>query len=180
MAETPRRLLLVDDDPYLRILVSMALPGVELAEAARIDEAMELVGGDSFDALLIDRRLPDGDGLAIVRRLRKGKGPGREVPILIITSGHEEEQRKDVLAAGADEYLDKVTEVEHISDLAVRIERLLVLTPTERRTRRAGLVTRLKAGEVGDLDPPPPTESEPSASGRRRRWRRRGGDARDD
>jgi two-component system response regulator QseB len=173
MPERTLRLLLVDDDPYLRILVSMALPGIDMVEAARMDEALEVAAGTAFDALVLDRRLPDGDGLGVVRQLRKRRGVARDIPILVITSGHDEHQRQDVMTAGADEYLDKVTEVEDLADLAARVERLVAMSPGERGARRAGIVARLKAGEVGDLDPPTTTAPAPEEeTSRRRRWRR--------
>ncbi len=166
MLEAGHTVLLVDDDAYLRVVASMELPGVELIEAGSIHEALEVARATEPDAVLVDRRLPDGDGLDLVRQLREIEALAR-VPVLVITAGHDEAHRIDVLRAGADEYLAKPFEP---ADLLARLERVLAVPPGGRRQRRLSLIQRLQAGITGDPDPlPPPPAPTPRRRGLFRR-----------
>jgi DNA-binding response OmpR family regulator len=160
---------LVDDDSYLLILLSLALPDMDLVEATRFEHAATLAREGGVDALIVDRRLPDGDGLELVRLIRDD---GSGVPVLVFTAGHDEAHRLEVIAAGADEYLAKREEIGDLAGVRTRIDRLLEMTAEQRRERRTQLKERLAAGEQGDLDPPPKPELE-EASSRTRRFRRR-------
>ena len=66
------RALVLEDDLRLRSLVVRTLTRVGLAcdEASRIEEAEELLELHDYDLLVLDRRLPDGDGLDVCRRAR--------------------------------------------------------------------------------------------------------------
>ena len=160
-----RRALVVDDDEFIKITLSLELPDVDLLEASRAEEAMAIAMNETLDVILVDRRLPDGDGLDLIRLLR-ARPALHQVPIILITAGHDEAERIAVLRSGADEYLGKPIEP---ADLRARIERVLALPRSELRTRRAGLIERLQQGEYGDIDPPPPPPAEPERKGRFRR-----------
>jgi DNA-binding response OmpR family regulator len=166
-----KRILVVDDDTFLRMLVSIELPDCELLEADRAEEAYELARAEQPDAILIDVRLPDGDGIDLLRRLRR-TGSLATTPILIITAGHDEALRTEIMRAGADEYLPKPIEG---TQLVQRLERLLSIAPTERRLRRRDLVDKLEHGTTGDPDPPPvhTDKQEDQGRGRIRRRHRR-------
>jgi DNA-binding response OmpR family regulator len=166
--EGAKRILVIDDDTFLRMLVSIELPDCELLEADRAEEAYELAKAEQPDAILIDVRLPDGDGIDLLRRLRR-TGSLATTPILIITAGHDEAQRTEIMRAGADEYLPKPIEG---TQLVERLERLLSIEPTERRLRRRDLIDKLVAGATGDPDPPP-DHTENKEDPRRGRLRRR-------
>lgn len=60
--------------------------------------------GEDFDALILDLTLPEADGMAIVRRLRRNRC---EVPVLITTAQAEVDQKVSLLDLGADDYLVK-------------------------------------------------------------------------
>lgn len=70
----------------------------DLASARRSVESL------SFDLLLVDRMLPDGDGLALVRELRR---QGLTTPALCLTARDRVEERVEGLYGGADDYLVK-------------------------------------------------------------------------
>jgi DNA-binding response OmpR family regulator len=135
-----QRLLVVDDDTYLHVMVSLALPHVTVLEAATIAEGVALAETGPLAGIVIDRRLPDGDGLDLVRRLRETEQH----------AGHQEWHRMRVLRAGADEYLAKPFDPDH---LMARLERLLRLAGPDRDRRRGELTQRLWDGEQGDPDP---------------------------
>ena len=67
------RALVLEDDARLRSLVvrTLSRSGLACDEAARIEEAEELLGLHAYDLLVLDRRLPDGDGLDVCRHARK-------------------------------------------------------------------------------------------------------------
>ena len=146
---TNQRLLVVDDDTYLHVMVSLALPHVTVLEAATMAEGFAAAESGSLAGIVIDRRLPDGDGLELVRRLRETEAHA-ETPIIVITAGHQEWHRMRVLRAGADEYLAKPFDPDH---LMARLERLLRLPGDARDDRRDQLTQRLWDGEQGDPDP---------------------------
>jgi len=169
--ETTWRVLLVDDDAYIRLLLSAALPGTEILEAWRVAEALDVALNERPDAIIIDRRLPDGDGLDLVRLLR-GDPDLTFTPILFLTAAHTEQDRLEVLEAGADEYLSKTDELVDLADVGRRIERLINLAPEDRRSRRARLAGIVASGHVGDPEPLPPPAAGTDAP--RRKWFRRG------
>ena len=82
------------------------------AEAARhgggpcrlADRGEEFVALDNYDAILLDRQLPDGDGLSLVPKLRAG---GSTTPVLVLTAQGDTSDKVDGLDIGADDYLAK-------------------------------------------------------------------------
>lgn len=171
-----RRVLVVDDDTFLRMIVSIELPDWEVVEADRVHEAMQIAADTRPDAVLVDIHLPDGDGLDLVRMLRADPATAT-LPVLVVTAGHDEVNRPQVMAAGADEYLAKPLEP---ADLVARLERVIEVDPAERRQRRRDLLERLADGHGGDPDPvtPGPDAESPAPpeedgdDGRPRRTRR--------
>jgi DNA-binding response OmpR family regulator len=96
----------VEDDQRLRSLVvrTLARAGLACDEAARISEAEELLSVHDYDLLVLDRRLPDGDGLEVCRRVRR-QGFGRS--ILVLTALDDPASTVEGLSDGADDYLGK-------------------------------------------------------------------------
>ncbi len=115
------RALILEDDARLRSLVVRTLSRAGLAcdEAARIDEAQELLDLHAYDLLVLDRRLPDGDGLDVCRRARR-LGFGQS--ILMLTAMDDAASTVDGLSEGADDYLGKPFDLEV---LAARAHALL-------------------------------------------------------
>jgi DNA-binding response OmpR family regulator len=115
------RALVVEDDLRLRSLVVRTLTRAGLAcdEASRISEAEELQSLHEYDLLVLDRRLPDGDGLDVCRRARR-KGFGRS--ILMLTALDDQASTVDGLSDGADDYLGKPFDLDV---LAARAHALL-------------------------------------------------------
>lgn len=158
-----RTILVVDDDTFLRMLVAVELPDYRLVEATSIDDGYELARREKPDAILLDLRLSDGDGMELLRKVRQTP-PLAQTPVLVITAGHDEANRPALMKAGADEYLPKPLEGP---DLIARLERIIDLAPKQRRVRRQDLLNDLGNGVVGDPDPVP--EPDPNANGRRSR-----------
>lgn len=128
------RVLLVDDDVAIGVMLSIGLPDVPLVEANSLTEARSLLAGDAtFDAVIVDRRLHDGDGLDLVREIRRTFSTSR-TPIVVITAGHDEADRVAVLRAGADRYLGKPVDP---NELVAHVSSVLSIAPADRRGVRA-------------------------------------------
>jgi two-component system alkaline phosphatase synthesis response regulator PhoP len=127
-----RSLLLVEDEAGLvRTLGDMLrAAGYDLAVAGDARSALEQAGRRRFDLVILDVMLPDEDGFAVCRRLRRS---GSAMPILMLTARGETRDKVTGLRSGADDYLTKPFEAE---ELLARIEAQL------RRAR--GLVGRLE------------------------------------
>lgn len=101
------RVLLVEDEPRMAAALRSALTvkhDMVMDHVATLADA-ELVAGDiGYDAILLDRQLPDGDGLDLVARLR---GRGVMLPIIVITAKGAVSDRVTGLELGADDYLAK-------------------------------------------------------------------------
>ncbi len=105
------RALVVEDDQRLRSLVvrTLARAGLACDEAERVSEAEELLSVHDYDLLVLDRRLPDGDGLEVCRRARR-QGFGRS--ILVLTALDGPASTVEGLSDGADDYLGKPFDLE--------------------------------------------------------------------
>jgi len=101
----PPHVLLVDDDPSSRELVTDYLSGNELRVSAVADgKAMQAVLAEQVvDLVVLDLKLRGEDGMALARRLRDES----EIPIVMLTGRSEEADRVMGLELGADDYLTK-------------------------------------------------------------------------
>jgi DNA-binding response OmpR family regulator len=115
------RLLLVEDNPPLAELVQEGLTrqGFAIDRCGSLKDAMAARAGASYDLVLLDLGLPDGDGMNLVRELRQGND---STPILILTARGGLNDRLIGLDGGADDYLVKPFE---IAELAARCRALL-------------------------------------------------------
>jgi two-component system OmpR family response regulator len=137
---SPIRVLVVDDEPTLSDLLSMALryEGWEVRTAG--DGVGAVRGAREFrpDAIVLDVMLPDIDGMEVLRRVRADTP---EVPVLFLTARDAVEDRVAGLTAGGDDYVTKPFSLE---ELVARLRGLL---------RRAGMAAAQRTTElvVGDL-----------------------------
>jgi two-component system, OmpR family, response regulator len=136
------RVVVVDDEPALRDLLSMALryEGWEVRSAADGHSAMALVREFRPDAVVLDIMLPDIDGLQVLSRLR---ADGRDTPILFLTAKDSLDDRIAGLTAGGDDYVTKPFSLE---ELVARL-RGLIRRSTAVVTEQTDSVLR-----VGDLE----------------------------
>ena len=117
------RLLLIDDDARLASMVGDYLrqAGFEVEVAGSLSAGRSRLAAESFDALVLDLMLPDGDGLDLCRELR-GQSRTRHLPLLMLTARGEPMDRILGLEIGADDYLPKPFEPR---ELLARIKALL-------------------------------------------------------
>jgi DNA-binding response OmpR family regulator len=100
------RLLVVEDYPPLRVSLVRGLvdEGYAVDAAPDARTATWHLDGGSYDAVVLDRMLPDGDGTDVLRRLR---ARGDRTPVLLLTALDAVDDRVAGLDAGADDYLVK-------------------------------------------------------------------------
>ena len=106
MAKSPCRILCVDDhaDTSEMLKVLLSNEEVEVVTAITIEEALELVKVESFDLYVLDKRLPDGSGLDLCRKLTSITP---NVPCMFYTGDAYDVHRQQALEAGAEEYVAK-------------------------------------------------------------------------
>ena len=117
------RLLLIDDDVRLTDMVGGYLRhnGFDVDTAGSLAAGREHLKQGSYDALLLDLMLPDGDGLDFTRELR-GQPRTRRLPLLMLTARGEPMDRIVGLEIGADDYLPKPFEPR---EMLARVKALL-------------------------------------------------------
>ena len=120
---TAARLLLIDDDARLSTMVGdyLGQAGFEVVLAGSLAAGRERLANESFDALVLDLMLPDGDGLDLCRELRASPRT-RTLPLLMLTARGEPLDRIVGLELGADDYLGKPFEPR---ELQARVKALL-------------------------------------------------------
>ncbi len=120
-ADAPVRVLVVDDEPTLSELLSLALgcEGWEVRSAGNGATAMALADEFRPDLAVLDVTLPDMDGLEALRRLRSHT---ERLPVLFLAARDGVENRIAGLTAGGDDYVTKPFSVE---ELVLRLHALL-------------------------------------------------------
>ena len=123
------RILWVEDDPRLGPMIARALneDGVDLTLVEGGTEGAERALSETWDLVMLDRRLPGLDGLSIVGKIRAA---GSDVPIILLTAMSDVDDRVIGLTSGADDYLVKPFAY---AELLARV-RLLTARSAARRT----------------------------------------------
>ncbi|MGA8862424.1 MAG: sigma-54 dependent transcriptional regulator [Gallionella sp.] len=108
--------LLVDDEPDILELLELALRkmGLEVDRAANVREALAKLSAKPYDLCLTDMRLPDGDGLQVVRHIAQHD---LDVPVAVITAHGNMENAVAALKAGAFDYLSKPVSLDQLRAL---------------------------------------------------------------
>ncbi len=116
-----RRILIIEDDPATSAFVAKGLKeaGYAVESTGEGREGLYLATGGGFDLIVLDRMLPQIDGLAILTSLRAA---GIVTPVLMLTAMSAVDERVRGLRAGADDYLVKPFSFE---ELHARAEALL-------------------------------------------------------
>jgi DNA-binding response OmpR family regulator len=134
------KVLLVEDEPKMAALIRRVLTAERFVVDGAADgaTAIALATSGDYDVAVVDRMLPDMDGLAVIRVMR---AKGVRTPVLMLTALGSVEQRVEGLDAGADDYLPKPFA---FTELLARIRALA-------RREAPAAAGRLSAGDV-ELD----------------------------
>jgi DNA-binding response OmpR family regulator len=158
------RILVVEDEPAAAAVLAKGLReftyAVDIADNG--DDALEQIGVNDYDLVILDVMLPGINGLDLCRQLREAR---ITVPILMLTARGGLDQRVEGLDAGADDYLPKPY---HFPELLARVRALLrrgpnleapvlavedlTIDPRARRVERAGRPVQLTSKEYALLD----------------------------
>lgn len=132
------RILLIEDEPELRATLAARLTGEGFVvdHFGTLGSAIEAVMGGEYHAVLLDRRLPDGDGLSLLPVLRTRRSAP---PVIILSALDDIPDRVAGLDAGAEDYLIKPFAFEEL------VARLRVLL---RRSGTADAVPRVSVGRL--------------------------------
>ena len=103
-----KRVLVVDDEPYIGYLVKMVLNrrGYEVVLALDAQEALSISQESSFDLFLLDIAMPGMNGFELCRRLRSLPHIAQS-PVVMLTARGDERAKVEALEAGAMEFMTK-------------------------------------------------------------------------
>ena len=87
--------------------------GMSLSSAETAEEGLQRVRSDRPDLVLLDLHLPDGNGTEVLRKLKEDHTTS-SIPIVAVTADARSEQQRQVLDAGADAYVTKPIDIEHL------------------------------------------------------------------
>jgi two-component system OmpR family response regulator len=153
------KLLVVDDEPNIRELLSTSLrfAGFEVVAAANGREALEAAEKHNPDLAVLDVMLPDMDGFTVTRKLR---ATGRHFPVVFLTARDDTEDKVTGLTVGGDDY---VTKPFSLDEVVARIRAVLRRTAPAEDDDAILVVDDLeldddahevrRGGEVVDLSP---------------------------
>ncbi|PIP84254.1 MAG: DNA-binding response regulator [Elusimicrobia bacterium CG_4_9_14_3_um_filter_62_55] len=134
-------ILVLEDDPNTRELVAQVLEeegGFTVHSADTVADALKLIDKKEVDLCVVDRTLPDGDGLEFCASIRANTAY-KSVPLLFVTARDSIEERVEGLRTGGDDYLTKPF---NAAELLARVDALL------RRSGRLGQPDTLEAGGI--------------------------------
>jgi DNA-binding NtrC family response regulator len=124
-----QRVLVVDDERLVRWSLGQRLSarGWDVTEAG---SAAEAIGAPPPDAAILDYKLPDGDGIDVLRRLRH---TDPDLPVIMLTAHQDTELIVEAMKAGASDYLTKPFDVEEV---VLRVTRAVEAARGSRELRR--------------------------------------------
>ncbi len=153
-------LLVVDDEPDLRTLYELSLlrEGYDVDSAGSVEEAWARLGERGYSAVITDMRLPDGNGIDLLRRL---DAAGRPEKTIVITAYGSAENAVEALKAGAFDYLTKPVDLRQFRTVvASALGRPLPAAP-DALVRQPGAAARASGGRgpaaLQQPDAPPAT-----------------------
>jgi len=137
------RVLVAEDEPDIAALIAYQLTreGFRVETAGSGSEALDAVGREIPDLVVLDRMLPDLSGDEVLRQL-KSEPATANIPVLVLTAKREQEDRIQGLELGADDYLTKPFSPR---ELVLRAQAIL------RRVQESGVTSGgriLRAGPI--------------------------------
>ena len=127
--------LVVDDEPDIRELLEITLGrmNINTRSAANLQEALKLLEAEKFDICLTDMRLPDGNGIDLVRHIQQQE---LNLPTAVITAYGSMDTAVDALKAGAFDFVSKPVDLTVLRNLITSVLKLSdKAPPRDRRSR---------------------------------------------
>lgn len=106
--QSPKRILAVDDSPtyLMELAAQLTEEGYDVVPARSGAEAIEMLGIQSVDCVLLDLLMPEQSGNETCRRIKSTEA-WRDIPLIILTANDERSAMIDGIDAGADDYIVK-------------------------------------------------------------------------
>ena len=116
------KILVVDDDKTTRKLLSLYLKGkgYEVVTAENGLDAIEKVGTESVNFILTDMNMPYMDGIEFTKNI-KSDPVLKNIPVVMVTTEADEDERESAFKAGVDEYLVKPVNAEQVTEAVMKI-----------------------------------------------------------
>ena len=113
---TAKHVLIIDDEPDICELIEITLNrmGLSTRSAMNLADAMKLIDTEHFDLCLTDMRLPDGDGIEMVKYVQRKHS---NIPIAVITAHGNMELAVKALKAGAFDFVSKPVDIQILRNL---------------------------------------------------------------
>ena len=113
---TAKHVLIIDDEPDICELIEITLArmGLNSRSAMNVADALNLIEAEHFDLCLTDMRLPDGDGIEMVKYVQKNHP---NIPIAVITAHGNMELAVNALKAGAFDFVSKPVDIQILRNL---------------------------------------------------------------
>lgn len=115
-----------DDSSFLREILQVWEPGFAVRHAASSPEALQILGEEVPDLVLLDLGLPchlapteSEEGLALLAAIRKDLG--RDVPVVVVTRRTDTECRERAFGAGADAYIAKPVKLDELEAVVAKL-----------------------------------------------------------
>ena len=108
-----KKILVIDDEPQIRELLKMFIEtnsGV-VDEAGSVEDALSKIRSRSYDMVLLDIMLPDGNGLDVLKQVKQ---INPLLPVVMITGGSDIKVAEECLANGAVDYITKPFDFEYL------------------------------------------------------------------
>jgi DNA-binding response OmpR family regulator len=103
------RILVIEDDPSIRMGLedTLTAKGYQVEVVGRGSDGAERAMSGRYELVVLDVMLPDIDGFEVLRRIRGSRGPGRRLPVIMLSARGAELDRVRGLELGADDYVTK-------------------------------------------------------------------------
>lgn len=149
-SDQKKKLLIVDDEPQIRMLLKEFLSETfEVETASNGKEALAMARSGKPQAILMDIMMPELDGVSTVQKLRQDDNT-RHIPVLMLTAANTSQERIRAFNVGADDFISKPFEVDElVSRINAKLNRVkeLRLLPPD-RIEVSNLIMDLRSREV--------------------------------
>ena len=151
------RILVVDDEKIKRVTLAddLSAQGHEVVTAADGQEALGLLERELFDVVVTDLKMPQLDGMELLKRLKTG--PSADVAVILMTAYGSIPVAVEAMKLGAFDFVTKPFRNEELFPLIARIER---------QRQEAGTETAPRGDEAADGHPPTKWTARSSATPR--------------